>query len=213
MIALIGVLPAIIFSTKYLLNNHIPTITDIVHSVSASAVFALLFIAGVGLCVFLAEFKKIILLIPLLCMAVFPVISGSEQDRMPKGAVVAFNSVNGCPVGWQLFTPALGRMIVGATQDAQVDNDKTSLTQRQLLDTGGAEKHRLSVAEMPSHNHTNGHYRYLLKSRGFNTYHGKDDKTSGEPNLKCIASIKASGGGQAHNNMPPFIALYYCQKQ
>lgn len=68
--------------------------------------------------------------------------------------------------------------------------------------TGGEATHKLTIEEMPSHTH-----RYNLAyggndpAKGFNygnTLVGAFDK----------AFSGSSGGDQAHNNMPPYLAVY-----
>ena len=73
--------------------------------------------------------------------------------------------------------------------------------------TGGAETHTLTLNEIPSHNHNNGSYQYLLLSNGSATI-ADTDSTSGEPNLASQGAIAAAGGGAAHNNLQPYITVY-----
>ena len=87
--------------------------------------------------------------------------------------------------------------------------------------TGGEESHRLTASEMPTHNghlsagiagaapYGKGNYEgYLNVSamtayvgggyRGWNVYSGNEMHPASE----------AAGGGQPHNNMPPYLAVY-----
>jgi type II secretory pathway pseudopilin PulG len=131
------------------------------------------------------------------------------NTAVPKGAVLAFN-LPVCPTGWKELTSANGRVIVGAGGGNRDVNDKT-LTARTVGDVGGEELHVLTIAEMPSHNHNNEGYQYLLTANGQWTAKFGDDSQN-EPNLAHMAPLVASGGGQAHNNMQPFVVLKYCER-
>lgn len=93
----------------------------------------------------------------------------------------------------------------------------SGLTNRTLGQTGGAETHTLTINEMPSHSHTSnavGSSVGLITANGANTANSVDESPS-EPNLYAAPvalTINNNGGGQAHNNMQPFIVLRYLIK-
>lgn len=114
---------------------------------------------------------------------------------------------------------------------AEVTLRRPSAANSEALRTGGAETHTLQPAEMPAHRHTGrtsgtsgtGNTSnaaqlgagYQSPSFSVDTRaavrsaphpiqpHSHDVVVDGSPGLE----------GQAHNNMPPYIALYFCRKE
>ena len=70
--------------------------------------------------------------------------------------------------------------------------------------TGGEATHTLTVEEMPSHTHR------LKKNSSIGTARqsGGDWLTDNYGNTWVSSAIENTGGGKAHNNMPPYLVVY-----
>lgn len=68
--------------------------------------------------------------------------------------------------------------------------------------TGGEAEHTLTLAEGPSHVHYDGTVLVGLSgTAGSSTAQVLFDETAGRPTT-------SAGGGQPHNNMPPYLTVY-----
>ena len=80
--------------------------------------------------------------------------------------------------------------------------------------TGGEAEHTLTKLEMPTHYHNayclglNGSYTapayFATLNKGSYTYNYQNTT----PNTETVATTTSEGSGEAHNNMPPYIAVY-----
>lgn len=102
-----------------------------------------------------------------------------------------------------------GRAVVGAGQG-------TGLSERLVGDTGGAETHQLSTAEMPVHTHADtGHIHTThLHASGLALAPGElpvalPPVGGLEATSSGNAANSNAGSGNAHNNMQPFLAIKY----
>ena len=124
-------------------------------------------------------------------------INSLKQQVVPSGAVMAFGVPCNQIDEWSSFSDATGRMIIGAGQG-------TGLKFRPFGKSGGEEKHTLTIAEMPVHTHSRPKAIGIgqgIGGTGGAWRSGFEDRTTG-----------TAGRGSAHNNMPPYIALYFCKK-
>ena len=135
----------------------------------------------------------------------------------PSGMISAFNTSEKegkCPSGWKIFDEAGGRFIVGAGNNSNKDMNGAELTDHPSLNddaakaVGGEELHRLTVTEMPAHQHG------IRRTQG----KGGDGKypnwsAMGNQLIQVVGESEPSGGDQPHNTMPPFVALYYCIRE
>lgn len=100
---------------------------------------------------------------------------------------------------WLGFTwerTAVGKVLVGY--------DTTDSDFNTIGKTGGEKKHTLTIDEMPSHGHT------VNYSASGGT--GLGVTAMGEQLSDSSSIIQKTGGGQAHNNMPPYQVVAYWKR-
>lgn len=95
-----------------------------------------------------------------------------------------------------------GRVAVGVGQGA-------GLSSRAAGATGGEETHALSVTEMPEHAHE---HQYAYTGDDNTMWHANQQAAvaAGADNPTISSgggAVRPAGGGAAHENMPPFLAL------
>lgn len=83
-----------------------------------------------------------------------------------------------------------GRFLLAACEEYPVDS------------IGGEPTHKLTVSEMPKHNHT-----YVKVYSENNAVHSVNGGTYGNVRDTTVMTSYA-GGDQPHNNMPPYLAVY-----
>ncbi len=123
---------------------------------------------------------------------------------VPSKAVVAFHAAT-CPDGWREVDYTKGRCVIGV-------GEGTNLTTRHLLENGGEEQHLLIVDELPSHSHPYGDYHYYDEVTGHRDYQTKSGDDTGT-RAEASRTTGPAGGGLPHNNMSPYVALLYCEKE
>ena len=111
----------------------------------------------------------------------------------PIGSVITFYDSDDhsghLGLTWERF--ATGRMVVGY--------DSTDASFDTIGETGGEKTHTLTTDEMPSHSHGG-----IKRVSGETTGDQQEGITMGRyyGNTSWVSN---TGGGQAHNNMPPYV--------
>ena len=124
--------------------------------------------------------------------------TGSE---IPSGGIILWSgAVNQVPMGWFICdgtngTPDLrNRFVVGAGDTYAVGG------------TGGAATHTLTVPEVPS-------LTVTIPTVNNNSGAGTTNvAVEGQVSANDSIALGTTGGGGAHNNLPPYYALAYIMK-
>lgn len=124
-------------------------------------------------------------------------------EKRLDNAVIAFESET-CPEGWQVYTAASGRTIIGAGKGK-------GLKARKLREGGGTETHQLTPSEMPEHSHEiegMTHYSYDTTTipRTHTNLYTNNNK------FQFRGMTHSTGGSAPHNNLPPYYVLTFCKK-
>lgn len=130
-------------------------------------------------------------------------VAGS-QGFVPNGAIMAFDSVQGCPSGWTNYSVAAGRVIIGAGQGP-------GLASRSPQEQGGAETHILRMAELPAAPVTVSliYSRVNIENGGYPIVRGTGPAGG---DYVSPASTNNMGSGSPIDIMPPYLALLTCKK-
>ncbi|MBR5303450.1 MAG: hypothetical protein IKU37_01320 [Candidatus Gastranaerophilales bacterium] len=124
-----------------------------------------------------------------------------KMNVFPIGAIyLSINNTNPSTYfggTWELISQ--GRTLVG------VDENDTDFNASQK--TGGEKEHTLTIDEMPEHNH--GERGYYSTNTGVTTgNHGHVRSRNPISSDPLDSSMENVGGGQPHNNMPPYFTCY-----
>ena len=154
--------------------------------------------------------------------------------RLEGNPALAAWPVNSIFLGYTATSPAVllgggtwarisqSRFLVGQGSDTDFDT---------LGETGGEKNHTLTAAEMPSHSHSNGSYAAGLAgghthSVDFSSATGSSSgniprgttttfnstaspvHSDGNHTHDVTGTSGAAGGGDPHNNLPPYLVIY-----
>ena len=138
------------------------------------------------------------------------IISQVLERMLPVGSIVEWSPVDGGKAdlssadkvaayygfgAWEAY--GSGQMLLGVSSTHAVGS------------TGGEEEHKLTVNEMPLHSHgiylpgSNAGTSIEYFSNSVYHYVENGASVSSAGNM-----IRPAGGGQPHNNLPPYITIY-----
>jgi hypothetical protein len=160
-----------------------------------------------------------------------------QAFRASEGLVAAFNREpsSPCPENWELFAPAGGRFIIGAGDNTNKDENGNDLSDHTVGTTKGEEKHAQQLEELVPHQHE-GRTEFaspaerlvVVYQAGPTILPNHAVGFTGGPAHRAENNIAIPGAehkhifktdstlgalGKPENNLPPFIALYYCIKK
>lgn len=122
----------------------------------------------------------------------------NRPSPIPAGMIAIWNKPETVPIptGWQECVDLKGRVPVGWDNN---DNDFEFVGK-----IGGEKKHKLTVAEMPSHSHS--FVRNYGESRG-----GKSDGTTAPRDGGGVLQLNPTGGDLPHNNLQPYRVIRFIE--
>lgn len=123
----------------------------------------------------------------------------------PPGIVVASTvACSALGAGWVDYADGAGRFIVGVGGGTDVNGNPQTF---QVEEKAGEYLHKLTIDEMPEHTHG------IVRSGDLtNDSYAAGRGTVPHSNTQNYPQTTAMGGNQPHNNIPPYIALFFCKK-
>ena len=155
----------------------------------------------------------------------------AQKQAVPIGLIALWGKpANEIPAGWREYVNLRGKMPIGLDPDYnQKPEDSQDYGLNQLLKQGGEHSHKLTIEEVPRHNHgyedtvaiadmDEGDAEWF-KNRGNNidgyARTGQNLPGSGDNNNYMRfwknRDTSITGGNQPHNNMPPYRVVQFIE--
>lgn len=147
-------------------------------------------------------------------VAPYEVPASSDERRIWVGAAVDLESYDGGSAGavtattgpfWEVDTDFAQRVPLG------VGTLPLSGTVVNVGDTGGVDQVTLTTAQMPSHLHTISNAFAAQVGAGGGAIVGFAGTGTGVVATSPV-NTNATGGGQPHSNIPPYIGVYFIKR-
>lgn len=125
-------------------------------------------------------------------------VSMMFESIYPVGSIYMNTSDNTNPgtlFGFGTWEKIEGRFLLGSSSSHQIGA------------TGGEETHILTTNELPSHDHTMTSY-YDNAKGAIPDNNGRYSLPYDSGTITRTQHTNSTGGGEAHNNMPPFLVVY-----
>ena len=146
-----------------------------------------------------------------------PAASSGDGSGIESGAVVAFEGTSSCPAGWNSYSKAASRVIVGAAESSPGKGaDGKALSAHKAGTNGGQETVTLAADNLPPHTHQYNDIYFssdggaVSVPNSFGSGSKTDNNNKGYQITRTTNTEKTTPA--ATSNMPPFIALTYCVK-
>ena len=135
----------------------------------------------------------------------------------PVGAVyISVNSTSPASLFGGTWEQIHGRFLLASgSPDANTDNWFGNITggwNAVLGSTGGQDYHKLTINEIPLHDHNLIRQQWysadqVHSSASYSIFSWKTEE-GGSTSSSYNGTVEATGGDNAHNNMPPYLAVY-----
>ena len=130
-----------------------------------------------------------------------------QKQAVPIGLIALWGKpANEIPAGWREYVNLRGKMPIGLDPDyVKKPEDSQDYGLNQILKKGGERSHKLTIEEMPAHNHQL-YYRETQDDAG-NGGDGREFSTGSTHS----ANVTNVGGDHPHNNMPPYRVVQFIE--
>ena len=137
---------------------------------------------------------------------------GGKFNYLPKGSIIAFNGEK-APSGWAICDGNNGQKINGMTiPDLRGKFIYGSGNGNIVGNEGGKDKVKLTIPEMPKHNHGEGGKPVFDYSPGEPRITGFQPRSGKQLFPKGSHEHKFEGEGKPFSIMPPYVVLTYIMK-